>query len=276
MWGWKIIFTFVGINDTLFRSCTRHVLGYWGMKKLFSIGVLAVIGLFVFTACEKMGEDVGRHKGHKYVDLGLSVKWATCNVGANRPWEYGDYFAWGEVETKEDYYWHTYKYGGMRDGGREVVFLTKYCSDSVIGKDGFVDNKVILELEDDAASVNWGGNWRMPTKEEQDELRDSCEWVWTTQKGVSGCQVIGPNGNSIFLPAAGFMSYGRLTCYGDVPDGLVSDGSLGYYWTSSCSCIFMGDEACILSFYIDGYYPEGFILGNLDRSAGLVVRAVCP
>ena len=125
------------------------------------------------------------------------------------------------------------------------------------------DNKVVLELEDDAASVNWGGNWRMPTKEEQDELRDSCEWVWTTQKGVSGCQVIGPNGNSIFLPAAGFMSYGRLTCYGDVPDGLVSDGSLGYYWTSSCSCIFMGDEACILSFYIDGYYPEGFILGNL-------------
>ena len=116
----------------------------------------------------------------------------------------------------------------------------------------------------------------MPTKEEQDELRDSCEWVWTTQKGVSGCQVIGPNGNSIFLPAAGFMSYGRLTCYGDVPDGLVSDGSLGYYWTSSCSCIFTGDEACILSFYIDGYYPEGFILGNLDRSAGLVVRAVCP
>ena len=111
------------------------------MKKLFSIGVLAVIGLFVFTACEKMGEDVGRHKGHKYVDLGLSVKWATCNVGANRPWEYGDYFAWGEVETKEDYYWHTYKYGGMRDGGREVVFLTKYCSDSVIGKDGFVDNQ---------------------------------------------------------------------------------------------------------------------------------------
>ena len=137
---------------------------------------------------------------HEYVDLGLSVKWATCNIGANKPEECGDYFSWGETKPKEKYTWETYKYS---KGSKYA--LTKYCSKSKYGNDGFIDTKTILDLEDDAARMNWGEAWRMPTKAEQDELREKCEWVWRSQNGVKGYKVIGPNGNSIFLPASGVM-----------------------------------------------------------------------
>lgn len=111
-------------------------------------------------------ETSGMENGHEWVDLGLSVKWATCNVGAIQPEEFGDYFAWGEVETKAIYNWDTYKY-------YDDFNLTKYTSN---------DSKTVLDPEDDAATVNWGGAWRMPTKAEQDELRNNCTWDWTTQK----------------------------------------------------------------------------------------------
>ena len=155
---------------------------------------------------------------HEYVDLGLSVKWATCNVGANSPEEYGDYFAWGEIEPKEEYSWSTYKYCVDNYDN-----LTKYCTQSYDGKDGFTDNKTVLDPEDDAATVNWGGNWRMPTYKEMGELREKCTWIWTTQNGVKGYKVVGPNGNSIFLPAAGYM----------YNSSLYNAGSHGNYWSSS-------------------------------------------
>ncbi|MBR2359912.1 MAG: hypothetical protein IKA75_05765 [Bacteroidaceae bacterium] len=146
------------------------------------------------------------------VDLGLSVKWAACNVGASSPEEYGGYYAWGETEEKSDYDWETYKWCNGSDG-----FMTKYCTNSSYGA---VDNKTVLDPEDDVAHVKLGGNWRMPTEEEIDELIEKCTWKWFTFNGVSGQLIIGPNDNSIFLPAAGNF------------DG-VSHGTHGRYWTAT-------------------------------------------
>ena len=191
------------------------------MKRILTIIAVVAIGLVFFTSCETSIEEngVGKHKGHEYVDLGLpsGLKWATCNIGAESPEEYGDYFAWGEVAPKEYYDWSRYKYGLDADQ------LTKYCNSSDYGKDGFIDDKTVLELKDDAATANWGGKWRMPTLEEQEELRDNCTWTQTLQNGVDGYKVTGPNGNSIFLPFAGFMDGGVLYLAGE----------LGGYWGSS-------------------------------------------
>ena len=187
------------------------------------------------------------------VDLGLSVKWATCNVGATTPEEYGDYFAWGEVEPKTTYNWSTYKYC---NGSSST--LTKYCNNSSYGSNGFTDNKTVLDPEDDAATVNWGGSWRMPTKAEQDELRNNCTWKWTTQKGVKGYKVTGPNGNSIFLPAAGYMREGALGA-----------GSYGDYWSSSLDAGSPNDA------YDVGFRSDYVGWGYYYRYFGLAVRPVC-
>jgi|GEM_PF-839751 len=128
------------------------------------------------------------------VDLGLSVNWASWNVGANSPEGYGRYYAWGEMEEKSVYDWENYKW--YKDGS-----LTKYCEDDWFG---IVDNKGVLELSDDVAYTMWGGGWRMPTEEEFRELMSICKWEYITDyNGTSGLLVTGPNGNSIFLPAAG-------------------------------------------------------------------------
>ena len=191
--------------------------------------------------------------GHEYIDLGLSVKWATMNVGANSPEEHGDYFAWGETQPKATYDWSTYKWCN----GSETT-LTKYNTDSSYGT---VDNKTQLDLSDDAARANWGGSWRMPTKAEQDELRNNCTWTWTTENGVNGYKVTSKsNGNSIFLPAAGFRS----------ASSLYEAGSFGYYWSSSLSTV-TPNYACVLHFYSD--YVRSY---NRNRCLGFSVRPVCP
>ena len=152
---------------------------------------------------------------YKKVNLGLSVCWAECNIGASSPEEYGDYFAWGETEEKNNYDWSTYKWcKGSNDT------MTKYCTN---GKYGTVDNKTVLDPADDVAHVKWGGSWRMPTKDEIKELVNKCSWQWTTVNGVNGYKVTGPNGNSIFLPAAGYR-YGTE---------LFDRGSFGYYWSGT-------------------------------------------
>ena len=142
-------------------------------------------------------EPVTPPEGHTYVDLGLpsGTLWATCNVGASRPEEYGDYFAWGEITPKNEgfYSWSNYKWC---EGSYKK--LTKYCTNSSYGR---FDNKSILEPEDDAAYMNWGPSWRMPTYDQTDELKDWCTWTWTTLNGVNGALATGPNGNTIFLPA---------------------------------------------------------------------------
>ena len=191
--------------------------------------------------------------GHDYVDLGLSVMWATMNVGANAPEEYGDYFAWGETKPKTDYSWETYKWC---EGKYNT--LTKYCIDSDYGT---VDNKTVLDLEDDAAHANWGGTWRMPTLEEWRELTNNCTWEWTARYDVFGCKVTGPNGNSIFLPAAGYRWRGYLDYSGDV----------GYFWSSS---LYSNDDSTAFSLFFDSgstYCGNVYYRGN-----GRSVRAVCP
>ena len=162
--------------------------------------------------------------GHEWVDLGLSVKWATCNVGATKPEEYGDYFAWGETEPQTTYDWNTYKWAtatwDATDEFWDLATLTKYNTDSGYGT---VDNKTVLELADDAARANWGGKWRMPTDAEWTELLENCTWTWTTKNSVKGYEVKSKtNGNSIFLPAAGSRG-----------DGDLLDAGYGNYWSSS-------------------------------------------
>lgn len=153
--------------------------------------------------------------GREYVDLGLSVMWATCNVGADYPEDYGEYFAWGEIAPKNEYSWENYKYGSS------MTSITKYSESA---NSGIVDNKVILDLWDDAAYMNWGGDWRMPTMEEVAELVANTTWTWTTQNGVRGCKVRSLiNGNSIFLPAQGYYR----------GSDLLSEGINVGFWTSS-------------------------------------------
>ncbi len=191
----------------------------------------------------------------KWVDLGLpsGTLWATCNVGANSPEEYGDYFAWGETEPKEVYNWSTYKWCNGSD-----TTMTKYCAKSKYGHNGFTDGKTELDPEDDAAYVNWGPAWRMPSQEQQLELIEKCTWTWTTRNGVNGRLVTGPNGNSIFLPAAGER-------WGAEPDKV---GSFGSYWPRtlykyrSCEAYFL-------------YFDSRFMgWGQRDRGRGCTIRAV--
>ena len=157
--------------------------------------------------------------GHEWVDLGLSVKWATCNVGARRPEEFGEYYAWGETDTKESYTSENYKWFDISKKTRfNDYLLTKYNSDS---KEGLVDNKSMLDAIDDVATVKWGKEWRIPTYNEWNELRNKCSWEWKKIGDVYGYKVSSKVNNSyIFLPAAG--------------EERVSSG-VGHYWASTIS-----------------------------------------
>ena len=188
--------------------------------------------------------------GHEAVDLGLSVKWATCNVGSYTPEGCGEYYAWGETETKSDYSWETYKWC---EGTAKT--LTKYCTDDEYGK---VDNRIVLTSSDDVATVKWGKKWRIPTKEEIEELIDECMWTMTTQNGMNGFLVVGPSGKSIFLPAAG-CRYGT---------GLNGRGFDGGYWSATLHEHYSYDAYCL-------YFNDVGRWGrNCRRDYGLTVRPV--
>ena len=236
--------------------------------KLISLSLALLIGVSVwaddvwnynvYDDCSKNGY-VGIENGYQWVDLGLpsGIKWATCNVGAEKPEYYGNYYAWGEVLPKEDYSWATHKYA---NGASDK--LTKYCNDASKGDNGFTDNKTTLEPEDDAARVNWGGSWRMPTDAEWGELREQCTWTWTTQNGINGYRVASKtNSNSIFLPAAGYR----------YDTGLGNVGLSGYYWSSSLS-EYGPNNAWSLYFYSASV--RGYDYGCRDY--GQSVRPVCP
>ncbi len=191
--------------------------------------------------------------GHEWIDLGLpsGTLWATTNVGAINPEDYGGYYAWGETATKENYDWSTYKYC---NGSYNT--LTKYCNFSGYGYNGFTDNLTILETEDDAATVNWGEGWRMPTYDEMEELLNNCTHIWTTENDISGRLFTGPNGNSIFLPAAGRY----------VGTGLDDQVDFGHYLSSS-----YGDYSEALGWY---FYAGGCHYGHCERHFGYSVRPV--
>lgn len=199
----------------------------------------------------------GMLNGHEYVDLGLpsGTLWATCNVGSTTPEGYGDYFAWGETTTKTTYNWRTYRYC---NGNGEK--LTKYCKKAYRGNNGFSDNLTTLEAADDAATVNWGEGWRMPTVEEFNELKETCTWNWKS----TGYEVKGPNGSSIFLPAAG----GRRENNNIKLDWSCCNANDGFYWTKELEDIY------VYAFYFDcGYY--NYNKPTRGREEGLSVRPVC-
>lgn len=187
---------------------------------------------------------------YNMVDLGLpsGTLWADRNVGAEFPESYGDYFAWGETLVKDSYNWSTYKWCNKSSDN-----LTKYCTKSSYGS---IDNKTVLDLDDDAAYVNWGKEWRMPTHDELKELYSKCTWNWTNQNGTNGYKVTGPSGNSIFLPAAG-NRFGHYS--------LDEAGSTASYWTSS-----LHEDYPFCAWNLDNYNVDH----DFNRCTGLPVRAV--
>ena len=222
-----------GENVKKIISDVKHPTPKPGYTK-YILGVLVVALGVIVGIWQK--SDKGTISGHDYVDLGLpsGLKWATCNVGANTPEEYGDYFAWGETTTKSEYTEENSRtYGeNMSDISGNATY--------------------------DVARSNWGDSWRMPTNRELTELKKNCVWTWTSQSGVNGYKVTGINGNSIFLPAAGY-------CYGS---SRYYVGEYGGYWSST------PDEsgtidACYLGFY-SGYHGVGWH----DRYTGRTVRPV--
>ena len=197
----------------------------------------------------------GAYMVPEMVDLGLSVKWASFNLGATKPEEYGNHYAWGEVKPKEIYNWSTYKWcmGSSNT-------LTKYCLDPNYGYNGYTDDNTILDPEDDAATVNLGAGWRMPTDAEWNELRRYCTWTWTTQNGVNGRLVTASNGNSIFLPAAGYWL--------DTNPDIYSVGEEGSYWSSS----YIKDSPSY-AWFVGFYFNEVYRYWS-NRCGGSSVRAV--
>lgn len=186
----------------------------------------------------------GQIAGHDYIDLGLpsGTLWATYNVGATKPEQYGYYFAWGETEPKEVYGWSTYKWGDDE--------MTKYYDGGGL---------MTLLPEDDAATANWGSKWRMPTNEEQRELVDECQYQMTEVNDVYGVKFTGKNGNSVFFPAAGFRNGSDVD----------SEENYGYYWSSS-----LHEEAELAARYLD--FSVDYVRWNsgIYRSNGFNVRAV--
>lgn len=224
-----------------------------------TISCVAADGSGVKAECKvtvsKAGGDAGfltcpdDHHPHA-IDLGLpsGTKWCCCNVGASTPEGYGGYYAWGETSTKSVYHWNTYKYWNDKDG------------------DGYVDSGECTNIGSDiagtgydAATVNMGAPWRMPTTAQQQELINICSRQWTQQNGVNGTLVTGPNGGQVFLPAAGNRWRGELN----------DAGSYGYYWSSSLYPN-TGDYACNL--YFSSYYWRWYDSG---RCYGFSVRPVC-
>lgn len=226
----KPILTF-RISNTMFKGAKKYYLkninwidAFPNPENLFDSLLDNVAKLIGFSLPEKERQERGYKpiqdnnkqypkiiNGHEYVDLGLpsGLKWATCNVGANKPEDYGDYFAWGETSTKAEY--------------NSDNCPTYGLSKSELQSQDYIDSEGNITSQYDTARAKWGGKWRMPTFDELKELRTKCTWTWMSQNGIDGYKVTGPNGNSIFLPAAGHRN----------GSSLYYAGSRGYYWSSA-------------------------------------------
>lgn len=227
-------------------------------KELKTLGLVlaSILTMGLSSSCSNDDNEI-ESKSREAVDLGLpsGTLWAHCNIGASKPEEFGNYYAWGETEVKSIYSEKTYKHcNGSIEGD-----LTKYCDDKYRGQR---DDKKVLDPEDDVAHIKWGEKWRMPTKDDFDELYRNCTWSWTSVNGVYGYEVKSKtNNNYIFLPAARYRD--------DDEDKGISDLPFGCYWTSTLhrgGC----DYAYSMRIYTNDYYPD------YDwRACGMTVRAVC-
>lgn len=241
-------------SNSIYSMKTKIIL--LSVALLMGVSAWANVPTFpIHGDCDGNGHAYGVENGHAWIECGIS-RWALCNIGAENPEDYGNYYAWGEIVPKEEYLWTNYKYAkGSSDK------LTKYCYDAKYGYRGFTDKKFTLEPEDDIAHISWGGNWRMPTRAEWEAIiAGACNK--TTLNGVEGFDVSPVYGVSlIFFPAAGYFD----------KTGLLSVGEKGYYWSSSL--------------YSDGYYCKPFkaysailYYKNIDiwnRFCGLPIRPVC-
>ena len=234
-------------------------------KRILMVAFVAMLGMGV-VSCEKENSTTNGNGGDNpsgggntpagWVDLGLpsGLLWAECNLGANVPEEYGDYYAWGETSTKDIYRWSTYKYCTV-DGEGNLQTLTKYNTRNSYGTP---DNKTTLEAVDDAAMAALGTGARTPTKEEWEELINNTTVKWTTLNGVNGREFTSANGNTLFLPAAG-CRYGS-----ECDDAFV----YGYYWSSSL------DESYPNYAWLFRFDSGDQIVFDYYRSHGFSVRAV--
>lgn len=231
-------------------------------KHIMTIAILMLVVAVVSTAGCKKNDDSENESDNQgdnipaWVDLGLQsgTLWATCNVGAATPEDYGDYFAWGETEPKTTYSLSNYKHshGGYNE-------LTKYCHISDYGYNGFVDNLTSLQSADDAATAKLGSGWHIPTKEQWQELYLGTDHTWTTRNGVKGRLFTSSyNGNSIFLPAAGYRK----------DDGAEDAGQLGRYWSN---LLYNGGPYDAWAMIFDS---DGCITGRANRQFGRSIRAV--
>ena len=226
------------------------------MKRFYFLLMLFICLSLVTVSCNK--------ERHEYVDLGLpsGTLWATCNIGASSPEGAGDYFAWGETKSKEEFTGRTYKFysnSNFRENGEpNNLKIAKYNTNKDFGK---VDGKTSLDPEDDVAHALWGSKWSMPTDEEWTELREKCEWRKKGLDGNSfvGYEVVGPNGNSIFLPAAGFRDGTKLK----------SEGTHGSYWSSE-----LDPNCTTCAFYLYFSLTEVSRYNHVNRPFGFSVRPV--
>ena len=226
-------------------------------KKGLWIGLaVAVVAVIVVILLLKPQNLTGSANGHEWVDLGLpsGTLWATCNVGADTPEGYGNYYAWGETSTKSTYNWSTYKYA---NGAQDK--LTQYCNKSNYGNNGFTDNLTTLQSGDDPATANWGSGWQTPSKSQWVELLQNTTNQWTTKSGVKGRLFTSKkNGQTLFLPAAGYR-------WGDE---LSYAGSYGNYWSSS-----LYTDSPYYAWSL-GFGSDGCVMNGYDRYGGQSVRPV--
>lgn len=256
------------------------------MRKVLPISVLSFLLL-----TESAVNLVFAQAGHEFVDLGLSVKWATCNIGADKPEDFGDYFAWGETspyyESLDPLVWKEGKERGYNRNSasdnyndRSIVFGTKQPAPASTSAKYSIETgaKQQLDPEDDAAHVNWGDNWRMPTIEECQELVDNCTWKATTRNGVKGYDVISKtNGNSIFIPTAG-----TYVGFSNTPTIILDDENNpdagqkiypGCYWSATLSPNY-SYRASYLLFTISEW-NNILKVDVLEREYGCPIRPVC-
>lgn len=256
------------------------------MKRLFSLA--ATIGtLFLFAACG--GGEINPDNGggetpdpkpdpdkpyvdgsttigeHEALDLGTGILWATTNLGATQPQDYGKYYSWGEVQPKSEYRWGNYKWSdGFEPANAkeyEELKMTKYCLYKIYGTK---DDRKVLEKEDDAAYLTWGPNWRMPTRQEVQDLLDKCDWEWNRVEGLYGYKISSKKtGKSIFLPAAGMIA----------SNGSNNSGMMCNYWTSSLHD--QNEQYYAYSFvYLDNGKEGTEYISQTYRYLGMTIRAV--